>query len=28
MVDAANARPQIADVKIAEACGTCRLRAV
>ncbi|MBN9335060.1 MAG: hypothetical protein J0I64_16465 [Devosia sp.] len=27
MVDAANARPEIADVKIALACGTCRLRA-
>ncbi len=26
MVDAANAGPAIADVKIAQACGTCRLR--
>jgi hypothetical protein len=26
MVDAANARPEIADVRIAQACGTCRLR--
>ncbi len=26
MVDAANAKPEIADVKIAQACGTCRLR--
>ena len=27
MVDAANAGPQIASVRIAQACGTCRLRA-
>lgn len=26
MVDAANVGPQIADVKIAQACGSCRLR--
>jgi hypothetical protein len=26
MVDAANAPPEIAEVKIAQACGTCRLR--
>ena len=27
MVDAANRPPEIADIRIAQACGTCRLRA-